>query len=59
MQVISGWMRREVVNNWLTQQQGIYALVKHWRKCVEHGGDYTEDNVVVLNLFFAIVGTPT
>jgi len=31
------------VHNWLAQHQGIYALVKHWRWCVEHGGDYTED----------------
>jgi hypothetical protein len=59
MQVISGWMRREVVHNWLAQQQGIDALVKHWRKCAEHGGDYTEDNVVILNPFFFFFLTPT
>jgi hypothetical protein len=40
---------KEVVHEWLAQQpkdlvcQGIYALVEHWRRCVEHGGDYTED----------------
>jgi hypothetical protein len=36
-------MRREVVHNWLEQQQGIYALVKHGRRCDEYGEDYAED----------------
>jgi hypothetical protein len=42
MQVIAGGMREGSGGDWLAQQQGIYALVKHWR-CVEHGGDYNED----------------
>jgi histone-lysine N-methyltransferase SETMAR len=39
---------KEAVHDWLAQQpkdfftRGIYALVERWR-CVEHGGDYTED----------------
>jgi hypothetical protein len=38
---------KEAVHDWLAQQpkdffRGIYALVEHWRRCVERGGDYIE-----------------
>jgi hypothetical protein len=39
----------EAVHDWLAQQpkdffsQVICALVERWRRCVERGGDYTED----------------
>jgi len=39
---------RHTVHEWLLGlpkeffSKGIYALCKHWRTCIQHGGDYVE-----------------